>query len=338
MSRPDPSPEVCESRERWLAIVPTLGRSEHLARSVAALRRAGGRVMVVAPRDASLQLERAPDPGLTADPGVEVVATDGELGFAAANLAGLGAAPAADFVALVNDDAIVGDGWAAALLAELDAYPQCAATQGVVLTMDEATMDGLRTDRPGATVDGAGLAWNGWWQAVQIGHGEPAERLPAESVEVFGVSATAAMYRRSALDAVGPLFDVALGSYYEDVDLALRLRAAGWTARLVPAARARHAGSTTGRHAGAARLVRRNRYSVLARALGASLLPRLPKIVLRDVIDAFRALVGSRPSRAATIAAGTVAGLGRLPWALRRRGLSSPAGLRRWMPDPGEAP
>ncbi len=49
--------------------------------------------------------------------------------------------------------------------------------------------------------------------------------------EIFGVSATAAVYRREALRAVasgGEVFDPRLGSYYEDVDLAGRLRAAGF--------------------------------------------------------------------------------------------------------------
>lgn len=301
--------------------MPTLGRSEFLADSVAALRGEGGRVVVVAPRSTAL-----PDEWST-DPGIELVRTDGELGFAAANLAGLDAATPSEFVALVNDDAVVDDGWARTLLAELDAHPRCAAIQSLVLSMDERE-----------SVDGAGMAWNGWWQAVQIGHGEPADRLPPESAEVFGVSATAAIFRRRALEEVGPLFDSSLGSYYEDVDLAVRLRATGWSARVVPAARARHAGSTTGRHAGAARLVRRNRYAVLARALGGSIVPRLPKLVLRDLVDAGRALFAGEASRAAAVVVGTTAGLLRLPSALRRRGLLTVAELRRWMVRGEETP
>lgn len=321
MRHPDPS---TDRAERWLAIVPTLGRSELLAESVAGLRREGGRVVVVAPRGTALPAS------WSADGGVEVVTTDGALGFAAANLAGLDAAPRTEFVALVNDDAIVENGWAAVLLSELDAHPRCAAAQGVVLTMDEdpAGVEGAGVE--GAGVDGAGLAWNGWWQAVQIGHGESAGSLSTEPAEIFGVSATAAIFRRSALDSIGPLFDTALGSYYEDVDLAVRLRAAGWSARLVAAARARHAGSTTGRHTGAARLVRRNRYAVLARALGGSIWLRLPKIVLRDLIDAIRALLAGEASRAVAVAVGSMSGLLRLPKSLRRRGLLSAAELRRW--------
>jgi GT2 family glycosyltransferase len=257
------------------------------------------------------------------DDGLLRVHTDGERGFAAANVAGLAAAPRAEFVALVNDDAVIDAGWAKALIAELDAHPEAASAQGVVLQWSEDL------------VDGAGLAWNRWWQAVQRGRSQAAMKN-TEPHEIFGVSATAAIYRRSALDQVGPLFDDRLGSYYEDVDLAVRLRAAGWTARCVPGARARHAGSTTGRSRGAARLVRRNRYAVLGRALGLGLLPRLPWVVLRDVIDAARALGRGDVAGCASIVSGTVAGLAGLAarWLRQsgRSGLLPAAELRRWTP------
>lgn len=307
---------------RWVAIVPTLGASPHLAESVDALRRQAGqagRIVVVAPVGLELDLG-APASGRGADSQVQRVSTAGAVGFARANLAGLEAAPASEYVALVNDDAVIEDGWADALLAELESHPAAAAAQGVVVAMED----------PG-TVDGAGLAWNRWWQAVQLGRGKPV--APSEDRgEIFGVSATAAMYRRRALDEVGFLFDEGLGSYYEDVDLAVRLRATGWTARSVPAARARHAGSTTGKSRGAARRVRRNRYLVLARMLGCRLLPRLPKVALRDAVDLMDALRALDGSAAWAIVAGSLAGLVRLPFALLRRpsGLLTPAELRRW--------
>jgi GT2 family glycosyltransferase len=315
------SPSAGKTAERWLALVPTLGRSPHFADSVAALRREGGRVLVIAPR--GIVLSRLAED----DEGVSRLETGGELGFAAANVAGLAAAPRTEFVALVNDDAVIDAGWAARLVAELDAHPEAASAQGVVLQWPtEADL-----------VDGAGLAWNRWWQAVQRGRSQKVAAMGTEPHEIFGVSATAAIYRRSALDQVGCLFDEQLGSYYEDVDLAVRLRAAGWTARCVPAARARHAGSTTGRSRGAARLVRRNRYAVLGRALGAGLLPRLPGMMLRDAIDAGRALGRGDLGGFASIAAGTVAGLAGLAAVSGRRlgkptGLLSAAELRRWTP------
>ncbi|MCP4655862.1 MAG: hypothetical protein GY856_10640, partial [bacterium] len=158
--------------------------------------------------------------------------------------------------------------------------------------------------------DGCGLIWNRYWQAVQIGRGAPALAATAEPVEVFGVSATAAIYRRQALAAVsGPAlraFDAELFAFYEDVDLACRLRAAGYRAFLVPAARAQHAGSVSARQLahGSRQLIYGNRYLVLARLLGRGFWPRLPIIWLRDAIDLGHALRRGELRHGAAIAAG----------------------------------
>ena len=57
-------------------------------------------------------------------------------------------------------------------------------------------------------------------------------------------SGGAAAYRRSAWEAAGG-FDEALFAYGEDVDLGLRLRAAGWEAAEAPEARGVHLGGAT---------------------------------------------------------------------------------------------
>src|SRR5439155_17661490 len=56
---------------------------------------------------------------------------------------------------------------------------------------------------------------------------------------VFGTSASAGFYRRSALDRVG-LFPEEFGSYFEDVDLAFRLNRAGFRTMYEPASRVLH--------------------------------------------------------------------------------------------------
>lgn len=144
--------------------------------------------------------------------------------------------------------------------------------------------------------------------AARPRRGRPPAGAPTR--EVFGVSATAAVYRRSALDAVarepresspGPLppglappsevFDSRLVTYYEDADLACRLRRAGYRALSVPAARARHRGSATagGMGSGRWRLVYGNRYLVLADLLGRGFWRRLPRLAARDLADLARA-------------------------------------------------
>ena len=57
--------------------------------------------------------------------------------------------------------------------------------------------------------------------------------------EVFGVSGALPMFRRAVIDEVG-LFDESFGSYKEDVDLAFRLRSAGYKAYVLLDAVAYH--------------------------------------------------------------------------------------------------
>ncbi len=290
-------------RPRSSVVVPTLGRSPLLAECLEALAGQVG----------------APSGGPGARPALIVVAQGGwqpgpdlaglaagaerwielprPVGFAAAVNLGI-AASETPYVAVVNDDAVVAPGWLAALEAALDGAPDVAAAQGANLLDDGS-----------GRADGWGLAWNGWLQAVQLGRGEPMPRAAAPAREVFGVSATAALYRRVALDAVAgeprkmgavlppavapppEVFDSRLVTYYEDVDLAWRLRRAGFRALSVPAARARHRGSVTAGTMGSGRwrLVYGNRYLVLAGLLGGRFWGRLPRLVARDLVDLVRA-------------------------------------------------
>ncbi len=340
------------------AVVPTLGGSPHLAACLEALRADGGaglEIVVVAQGGwrAPAELRRRAD---------RWIDLEENHGFAGGTNAGIEKATGA-WIATVNDDAVVQPGWLAALVGALEADPEAAAAQGVNLRMQE----------PGV-VDGAGLAWNGSWQAVQVGHGRAlaagwgeqisegrevrAVRLgggaaagggrraegaggaegvqraaadggqsrptPAGAREVFGVSATAAVYRREALAAVG-LFDEGLGSWYEDVDLAVRLRSAGWRALVVPAARALHAGGTSGRRMpwryGA--LLYGNRWLVVARMLGRRFPAAVPRLLARDLLDLVR-----RPGSLFAVKGGWLRALRHLPaWCHRGEPLVDPRDL-----------
>ncbi len=302
------------SGARLSTVVPTIGRSPYLVACLEALRRDGG------PRGDGSGLEVVvvdqSAGGVTLPEGLadRVLRPGKNLGFAGGTNLGLRAA-AGELVATVNDDAVVEPGWAAALAAALAGDPGAGAAQGVNLRLDDP-----------ARVDGWGLGWNRRWQAAQLGFGAPAPDGGGPAREVFGVSATAAVYRREALRAValpdGGSFDERLGSYYEDAELAVRLRAAGWRALSVPAARARHAGSAT---AGRARWasVHGNRYLALARLLGSGLWPRLPALLGRDVLDLVRAGAGGDLSRVSGIVAGWGRAARRLP-AFARRGPPAP--------------
>ncbi len=165
--------------------------------------------------------------------GFRLIRLSENRGFAGpANLAVREAA--GQYVALVNNDCVAEPGYLAACAAVLDADPSLAAVQGVVL------------DGDGRRVDGWGLGWNARAEAIQLGRGEmppPPETAP---FLVPGVSATAALYRREMFLSAGG-FAESFFAWYEDADLALRLRRAGTHFASVPAALARHVGTATGR-------------------------------------------------------------------------------------------
>jgi GT2 family glycosyltransferase len=284
------------------AVIPTLGKSSLLVACLEALRKEGTEIILVDQGDAPVEI-----PAGLAD---RVLRPGRNLGFAAGTNLGIEAA-VGEWIATVNDDAVVEPGWLGALVEALEADPRAGAAQGVNVRLDAPDL-----------ADGCGIAWNRWWQAVQIGHGRSVPAPTAGAREIFGVSATAAVYRRDALRAAarrGEVFDSRLGSYYEDVDLAGRLRAAGWRALLVPAVRARHAGSATGGTLSRERwrLIYGNRYLAAARLLGRSFWRRLPRMAARDGVDLFKALSRGEGDLAAGILSGWAWALWRLPVFLR---------------------
>ena len=100
--------------------------------------------------------------------------------------------------------------------------------------------------------------------------------------EVFGACAGAALYRRAAVLEVGG-FDERYFAYLEDVDLALRLRLAGWRCRYEPAV-ALHAGEGSSHQLAGAHhyLVQRNTLLLVEQGIPAALAAarRLPPAVL----------------------------------------------------------
>jgi N-acetylglucosaminyl-diphospho-decaprenol L-rhamnosyltransferase len=256
-----------------VAVVPTLG-APTLGAALASLRRQGQAIDVTVVHQGSVALGEAVT--ALAD---RVLSFPHPLGFAAAVNAGL-AVRSGQAALLLNDDAELLPGWLAAALPALAATPRLAAVQGVNL-------------RPGAgTVDGAGIGWNRWWQAVQLAEGREPPDGSGDVRAVFGVSAAAALFRSSALAAVatgsGP-FERDLDTYYEDVELAGRLRAAGFRAALVPAARAVHHGGASAPGRGRRdELLRGNRLLAMARLLGRAFPARLPRALLRDLLDVAR--------------------------------------------------
>jgi len=260
------------------AIVVNRDGGEALFRALSSIERQRGvGLALVVVDNASSAAERA---RIARDiPAARVIAFSRNLGFAAAANEGI-SRTRSPFVLLVNNDAELEPDYAARLAARLALDERVAAAQGLVLSSD------------GRRIDSAGLEWNGRGEAVPVLSGADARRAPAESFEVAGVSATATLYRREALESVAPqgaAFDASFFAYYEDVDLSLRLTRAGRRFVCDPGAVARHEGSLTGRRTPFRRAfwTARNRWRTLLRHFDRRLLARdLPRLLRADLAHA----------------------------------------------------
>jgi N-acetylglucosaminyl-diphospho-decaprenol L-rhamnosyltransferase len=153
------------------------------------------------------------------------------LGFAAGNnLAARSAA--AKWLVLLNPDAFPEADWLSRIDDAIRRYPQVSFFGSTQLrASDPKTLDGA-----GDHYHPLGLAWRG-------GEGGPAEAIDIDA-EVFGPCGAAAVYRRDVFEVAGG-FAESFFCYYEDVDLAFRLRIAGEICVQLAGAKVEHMGSTT---------------------------------------------------------------------------------------------
>jgi GT2 family glycosyltransferase len=161
-------------------------------------------------------------------PGVRVIETGTNLGFAAGNNAGARAARGA-WLVFLNNDTVPAPDWLARLFAEAAAHPECALVTSRLVFMDDDSI-----------VDSAGDGYLRAGGAFKHGHGAQAERF-AVSREVFGACGGAFMIRREAFEALGG-FDPRFFMNYEDVDLSYRARLRGLRTWYAASAIVRHAG------------------------------------------------------------------------------------------------
>jgi N-acetylglucosaminyl-diphospho-decaprenol L-rhamnosyltransferase len=151
------------------------------------------------------------------------------LGFAAANNVAAKAS-AAPFFATLNPDAQPEPGWLGALVAAAARWPGAASFGSTQVSLSDPSV-----------LDGVGDVWHVAGVAWRARLGRPVSDVPPEG-EVFAPCAAAALYRSGPFRELGG-FDERFFCYCEDLDLAFRLRLAGWTAVQVPDAVVRHAGS-----------------------------------------------------------------------------------------------
>jgi len=246
-------------------------------------------------------------------PHAEVRTLPRNTGFAGGAQAGLAAADT-EYIALLNNDASADPAWLAALVDALDADPDLAAVTGRMLLAD--TPELINNAGVGIRADGYGY---------DVGLGQPDGPAYAFRREVFGFSGGAAALRTEAARRVGG-FATPFFLYYEDTDLAWRLRLAGRRVAYEPAAVVVHQHSATADQSSPAFAFHneRNRLLMLTRCAPARLaaiqLTRFPLTTASLLVQRLR---GRRPAGHQFRTGLRLRVLGSylrlLPWALRTR-------------------
>jgi N-acetylglucosaminyl-diphospho-decaprenol L-rhamnosyltransferase len=206
--------------------IPTLGAGERLALTLRALERQETPVDVViadnSPDRAGGALVRKRFPWARA------VEFGENLGFGKALNRAVREEPG-DPIIFLNDDVTAEPGFVSGLV-------EPAAEAEMVAAV-------LLREREPERIDSAGVIADHTLLGFDYLNGEPVTAL-AEAPDPLGPTGGAALFSRAAFESVGG-FDEGMFLYYEDLDLALRLRQAGARCRLAPGARGVHAYSET---------------------------------------------------------------------------------------------
>jgi len=314
-------------------VIPSWNSAELLPRCLGSLRDQGVEVEPLVVDNGSTDgsvahLERE---------GVPHVSLPRNVGFAAAVNLGVRrtAAPA---VLVLNADTALEPGCLGRLLDALEEDESLGGVQPRILQLEAGA--GVLPDPATARLYSAGQALSADGRAVESGAGEAQSERFLKGREVFGVCGAACLLRRELFGQLGG-YDESYFAFYEDVDLNLRARIAGWRFRYVPEAVVWHVGNASWQaeapRPGAwnARLVARNRIVTQARFMPARALPRVAAVELGSLARA----AGQR--RLLATLRGKLEGLRRLPAALRERRRLRRAGnlslARRWLGDDASA-
>ncbi len=163
-------------------------------------------------------------------PEVELIALEENIGFGRALNLAVNQIPGDPLIFLNND---------------VECEPDFVETLLEALDDDVASVAGVLTQRDDPElIDSAGVVVErDTLMAFDYLHGRSIDCLRSAAAPL-GPTGGAALFRRDAFTSVGG-FDERIFVYYEDVDLALRMRAAGHNCVLAPQARALHAFSAT---------------------------------------------------------------------------------------------
>jgi GT2 family glycosyltransferase/ubiquinone/menaquinone biosynthesis C-methylase UbiE len=161
--------------------------------------------------------------------GVKLIRSPDNLGFAAGNNLALAQATG-EFVALVNNDAVIAPDWIETLVQFLENHERTAAAGGREYFWNDDNPLGARTNH-----------FLGPRDFKRNGEVPAATDVDDDVREVATLPGMAVMIRRAAIDDVGaPFLDPTFFMYYEETDLFARAVRKGWRLHYVAAAACWH--------------------------------------------------------------------------------------------------
>jgi hypothetical protein len=166
------------------------------------------------------------------DPCVSVVRSEGNVGYAAGNNNGIRAAlrlAPVEYIWILNPDTVPAPDALSWLVASADENPSAALVASRLVSADGASVL-----YDGATIDPVTGA------TALVGSGEPVLARPAVGFHVTGYAHGASMLVRSESLATTGLIPEDYFLYFEETDLAMRARRAGFTVLVEPRSSVRH--------------------------------------------------------------------------------------------------
>lgn len=276
------------SRPKIAVVIPNWNCVEDLKTCLASLKAQPGvelEVMVVdnGSSDGSAQYLR--------EQGIPHIALDRNLGFAAAVNMGFFATNAGT-VATINADTVIEPGALAKMHEALMNDPTIGGVQPRILSLIRG--ERRNPEDPEVAIYSLGQALTADGRAREDGIGQRQGERGYEPRDVFGVCGAACLFRRELISELGG-YDESYFAFYEDVDLNVRARIAGWSFRLAPLAVVWHIGNASW-HAGFerpdaenARLVARNRISTQLKFMPLRALPRITVVEVGAIVRAAKA-------------------------------------------------
>jgi GT2 family glycosyltransferase len=187
-------------------------------------------------------------------------------------------------VAGLNNDAVADKNWLKYMFECLQSSPKIGTVTCKILSRD------------GKTMDSTGDWYSVWGLPYPRGRDEPTSNKYDHQTDILGASGGASLFRCTTLQEIG-LYDQDFFAYYEDIDLSLRTRLAGWQIRLEPRAFVLHATSSTSNrvHGFTTKQTMKNLPWILFKDIPASLFWRMyPRFLLAYTMFFGKAIVDGR--------------------------------------------